>query len=408
MAPEWVMGLIGDITLTKGLAGLAILSLTILVAINGRLWQTLAGSPTLSLAEPPPPIPADTLTVIIPAYNEANNIEACVGHVLASTSDPIQVVVVDDQSTDETWALLNNLATQSPDPRLRLLAGAARPEGWVGKNWACHQGSLVAETPYLLFLDCDVRLQPGSLEAILVQGMATGAGLLSVGPQVRCGCLAEWLVQPLMVAILATAYDFAAVNAPEKTNAFAFGPIMLFQRQAYEQVGGHAAVADQVVEDVALANRIKGAGLNLKQALSGSLATIRMYANGQQLWEGWTKNWYMGLGQRLDLALGVCLGILLVTVAPWWILLVALIRRDPLGVGLGGLGLVAQISIRWQLQSKAGLPMRYGWLTWLGGLVTVCIILASAYKTLTGHGWTWRGRPLTKNPLGATRYSEHS
>lgn len=383
----------------------AVLSLMLLVGINLRLGFCLAGSPKLVPPDPDPsmarPIPADTLTVILPAYNEAENIQPCIRAIVASTQDPIHVIVVDDQSQDATWTLLQELAQELHDPRLHLVAGQDRPPGWLGKTWACHQGSQKATTPYLLFIDCDVRLQPGSLESMVALAQASPPGLISVGPQVQCGCLAEWLVQPLMMAILAVGYDLAAVNDPQRQHAFAFGPIMFFHRQAYQAIGGHAAVRDQVVEDVALAGLIKGAGWNLKQVLGGSLAQVRMYTSGSQLWEGWTKNWFLGLHKRLELALAAVFGILLVTVIPWASLVVGGLLRDPWLASLGGLGIAVQVGIRWQLQTWAGLPMRYLWLTWLGGLVTASIVVASVYKTLTGRGWTWRGRSLRLGQSGS-------
>ncbi|MEN9240225.1 MAG: glycosyltransferase family 2 protein [Thermostichales cyanobacterium SZTDM-1c_bins_54] len=375
-----------------------LLSGVMLVGIYLRLRQSLAAAPRLdpSLASS---IPPETLTVIIPAYNEAANIQPCLRALLGSTPDPIQVIVVDDQSQDATPTLLQTLAQELQDPRLTLISGADRPPGWVGKTWACHQGSLRARTPYVLFMDCDVRLQPGSLGAMLAMAQGQPPGLVSFAPQVVCGCLAEWLVQPLMVAILAVGFDCAAVNDPRRNQAFAFGPLMLFHRQAYQAIGGHAAVADQVVEDVALARRIKQAGYSLQLARTGPLARLRMYLSGSQLWEGWTKNWFVGLHKRWDLAAGAVLGIVLVTVVPWLGLLLAGINRE-LEWWLGaGVGILMQVAIRWELQRSAGLAPRYLWLTWLGGLITASIILASIYKTWSGRGWTWRGRPLS--PAGS-------
>ncbi len=123
--------------------------------------------------------------------------------------------------------------------------------------------------------------------------LASGSGLVSVGPQLACGCLAEWPVQPITMVILAAGYDFAAVNDPKRPKAFAFGPFLLFRRFAYEQVGGHAGVAEVVIEDVALGQRIKAAGLGLQICLGGSRVRSCMYANGAAFWEGWTKNWFL-------------------------------------------------------------------------------------------------------------------
>lgn len=246
-----------------------------------RLWRALRASPWLR--DPSPEQAAavaaamERLAVIVPAYNAAENVVGCLSSILDSTAAPLQVWLVDDDSTDATWELAQGLAAKRQDPRLHLLKGDPRPQGqtWVGKNWACAQAvAALAAQPdppdYLLFLDCDVRLESGAIEAALGHLLASGSGLVSVGPQLVCGCLAEWLVQPIMMVILAAGYDFAAVNDPKRPKAFAFGPFMLFRRSAYEQVGGHAGVAEVVIEDVALGQRIKAAGLGLQICLGGA------------------------------------------------------------------------------------------------------------------------------------------
>ncbi|HIK20582.1 MAG TPA: glycosyltransferase [Synechococcus sp. M44_DOE_062] len=338
----------------------------------------------------------ERLAVIVPAYNEAENVVGCLSSILDSTSAPLQVWLVDDESTDATWDLAQALAAKRQDPRLHLLKGDPRPKDrtWVGKNWACTQAVARIEADYLLFLDCDVRLGSGAIEAALGHLLESGSGLVSVGPQLLCGCLAEWLVQPIMMTILAVGYNFAAVNDPKSSKAFAFGPFMLFRRSAYEQVGGHAGVADVVIEDVALGQRIKAQGLGLRICLGGLRVRSRMYANGAALWEGWTKNWFLGLERNwvlAVLAMGTVLGICSL---PWLGVILAVVTGS-LGVLLASLtGILAQLTIRLLLQHWAHLPLHYWWLTAVGGWATAAIILASAIRTTTGRNWTWRGRSL--------------
>ena len=386
---------------------LALTALAIgLVAL--RLWRALQASPWLR--DPPPEQAAavaaamERLAVIVPAYNEAENVVGCLSSILDSTPAPLQVWLVDDESTDATWELAQALAAERRDPRLHLLKGDPRPKGqtWVGKNWACAQAvAALATRPdppdYLLFLDCDVRLGPGAIEAALWSLLESGSGLVSVGPQVVCGCLAEWLVQPIMMVILAAGYDFAAVNDPKSPKAFAFGPCMLFRRSAYEQVGGHASVADVVIEDVALGQRVKASGLGLEIRLGGPRVRSRMYANGAALWEGWTKNWFLGLDRNWALAVLAMVTVLSLCSLPWLGLILALATGSPQVLAASLAGILAQGAIRLLLKHWAHLPLRYWWLTAAGGWVTAAIILASALRTTTGRNWTWRGRPLAAN-----------
>ncbi|PIK85724.1 glycosyl transferase [Synechococcus sp. 63AY4M2] len=370
-----------------------------------RLWRALRASPWLR--DPSPEQAAavaaamERLAVIVPAYNEAENVVGCLSSILDSTAAPLQVWLVDDDSTDATWELAQGLAAKRQDPRLHLLKGDPRPQGqtWVGKNWACAQAvAALAAQPdppdYLLFLDCDVRLESGAIEAALGHLLASGSGLVSVGPQLVCGCLAEWLVQPIMMVILAAGYDFAAVNDPDNPKAFAFGPFMLFRRSAYEQVGGHAGVAEVVIEDVALGQRIKAAGLGLQICLGGPRVRSRMYANGAALWEGWTKNWFLGLERNWALAV-LAMGTVLGICSLPWLGVILAGATGSLEVLLASLaGILAQLAIRLLLRHWAHLPLRYWWLTAVGGWATAAIILASAIRTTTGRNWTWRGRSL--------------
>jgi hypothetical protein len=369
-----------------------------------KLKWVLENSPPLAgIATQATAAPEATIGVIVPAYNEAANVVACLSSILDSTDQPIQLWLVDDGCTDATWHLAQTLAETRQDRRLHLLSGQPRPSDqvWVGKNWACAQAVQQVHTDYLLFLDCDVRLQPGAIEAAVALAETDQTGLLTLWPQILCGCFAEWLVQPIMMAILAVGYDFAAVNDPQRSKAFAFGPFMLFRRQAYEAIGGHAAVADQVVEDVQLAQRIKQAGLGLAIRRSGGGVQTRMYENGSSLWEGWTKNWFLGLGQRWEWVLITVAGLLLVCSLPWLGAISSTLTRDPLWFSLSLAGILGQLGMRWILDQQTQLPLKYWWLTGVGGLVTAAIVLASAYRTSTGKGWTWRGRSLSS----ASRHS---
>ncbi|MEN9210120.1 MAG: glycosyltransferase family 2 protein [Thermostichus sp. DG_1_6_bins_120] len=405
---KWVVAGI-RIPLDKALAypdwfsGVLFLTALLVALVAVRLWQALRASPWLE--EVPAERAAEVaaamarLAVIVPAYNEAQNVVDCLTSILESTSAPIQVWLVDDDSTDTTWELAQALANQRQDPRLHLLKGDPRPQGqvWVGKNWACAQAVAAIEADYLLFLDCDVRLGPGAIEAALLHLLETESGLITVGPQLVCGCLAEWLVQPIMMTILAVGYNFAAVNDPNSSKAFAFGPFMLFRRSAYEQVGGHAGVADVVVEDVTLGQRIKAAGLGLQVRLGGGRVRSRMYADGAALWEGWTKNWFLGLERNWFLAWSAIGTILMICSLPWLGFMVGIATFNT-GLLLASLtGIAAQLGIRGLLKHWADLPMRYWWLTGLGGWVTAAIVLASAIRTSTGRNWTWRGRSLAAN-----------
>jgi cellulose synthase/poly-beta-1,6-N-acetylglucosamine synthase-like glycosyltransferase len=345
------------------------------------------------------------IAVVIPAYNEAENIRECVLAVLAATqSSQMQVWVVDDQSIDPTLAIVQALQQELGDPRLQVLASAPRPQGeiWVGKNWACFQATQQIQTEFLLFLDADVRLKLGAIEGALQVMQSEQVDLLTVLPTIVCGCLGEWLAQPLIISLLAVGLSFAEVNDPESETVFAVGPFMLFRRNAYESLGGHLAVASEVVEDVELARRIKQKGLKLKYGLGHDLAAVQMYRSAATLWEGWTKNWYLGSRRNLLGTLYTAAIVLWTCTGPWLGLLLLLGTVVTSGVSLlHGLAIALALAsialhywLRCDVERLAAIPRRYWWLTGVGGVFVAAIAIASIIKTETGWGWTWRGRSL--------------
>jgi glycosyltransferase involved in cell wall biosynthesis len=361
----------------------------------------------------PATIPAvsGSIDVMIPAYNEALNIEACVRSVLNSTalgSTQLSVWVVDDQSNDRTWEILTQLALEGDD-RLKVLRGTDRPEGevWMGKNWACAQAMDQATGDYVLFIDADVQLTPGSIETAVSAAMTNQWDLLTGWPTIVCGCLGEWIAQPIVASMFSLSFQPETIENPKSETMFAVGPFMLFRRGAYDRVGGHRALRSEIVEDVELARAIQALGLSLHFGYLGDLALLRMYRTFGALWEGWTKNWHLGSQRNTKATFYSALIAVLAFSLPWISVgLTAANLSQALPSGglqvwvLGAIGLVAvlflirQYQIRQRLETVMNLSARYWWLSGLGGLVVAAIAIASWVKTETGWGWTWRGRSL--------------
>ncbi|MFG6106616.1 glycosyltransferase family 2 protein [Leptothoe sp. EHU-05/26/07-4] len=390
----------------SGLWSLALAVATVAIAIfHRRLQASLATAPRLPLLQTSPnSLPA--VSLIIPAYNESVNITECLDAALASHLPhpaDLQVIVADDESTDNTADLAAAVALT--DDRVQVFTVPPRPTdiSWRGKTWACANAVEKAVGDYVLFIDADVRLEPDAIATALTDCQKHDADLLSCGPGIICGCLAEWLVQPVMMSCIAVGFNFEAVNDPKDTStAFAAGPFMLFRRSAYDRIGGHRAVATETVEDVELAKLVKGSGLKLRYLLSTDLIKVRMYRSFAALWEGWTKNFYEGGGRNLGATLYSAFALSLIFVMPWLGLVTGL-WNSLFGGGVGwwvvtGLGVCSvalQVYMRWAAQRVFNQPFRYWWLGWLSGGIVVAIALTSIIKTETGWGWTWRGRSLS-------------
>jgi GT2 family glycosyltransferase len=391
-----------DATATASASATSTAPATASVTATASATATATASVALALAN-------TSLTVVVPAYNEAANIAACLTSLLRS-EDPCgdwQVLLVDDRSSDATLAIAQEAAGAcgATEPRFSLLDAGPRPVGerWVGKNWACSRAMEQVVSEWVLFVDADVRLQPATLRRALSQATMDGADLLSLAPRLSCGCLAEWLVQPIMASLLGLGFPIEAANDPASAVAFAAGPFMLFRRSAYLAIGGHRALAAEVVEDLALARRIKQGGHRLRYLLALDGLELRMYSDFASLWEGWTKNWLLGLDGDVARALAASSVVLLMFSGPWLLAAVAaplavglpgqrLVLLAALALGLAGIGL--QLVLRLWIRRQFQLPITFWWLMGAGGLVVAAIGPVSVWRTLSGRGWTWKGRPL--------------
>ena len=233
------------------------------------------------------------ISAIIPARDEEDNIAASVAS-LAMQPEIAEIIVVNDQSTDRTGEILARLTMTVP--KLKILESTSLPEGWIGKNHAVWIAVQHANCEWLLFSDADTVHLPGSAARALDDARAFDAALVSYSPEQITGSLAERALIPFIYCRLARKFDFARVNDSSLPDAAANGQFLMIHRDAYEKIGGHRAVADAVLEDVALARRVKQAGFRLHFASGQGIVQTRMYRSFTALWQGWTKNLYLLLG----------------------------------------------------------------------------------------------------------------
>jgi glycosyltransferase involved in cell wall biosynthesis len=226
------------------------------------------------------------ISLLVPARDEAHKLPTALAGLLAQ--DVTEIVVLDDQSSDSTAAIVRRAA--EADPRVRLVRGTPTPPGWTGKNWACQQLAMTACGDILLFCDADVLLAPGAVDACWAQMCAQHAEVFSVFPRQRTVTLGERLLVPLIDDVLLAFLPHRLLRLPVPSAATANGQLLMFQRSAYDVLGGHAAVAGHINEDVALGRRTRRAGLRLGLALGGDLVSARMYPGYRQCVRGFGKS----------------------------------------------------------------------------------------------------------------------
>jgi glycosyltransferase involved in cell wall biosynthesis len=240
---------------------------------------------------------APVVTVVIPARDEEASLGSCLESLVSQDGIAFEIIVVDDGSTDRTRAIAESF------PGLRVLEPGPLPEGWSGKNNAVTVGAREARGQWLLFTDADTVHKPGSLAKAVAEATKQRADLLSYSPEQDVHGFWEQAVMPVIFAELARKYPPSRISDPATKLAAANGQYLLVSREAYDAIGGHAAVAGSLLEDVALAQRIKAAGYRITFRNGGDAVHTRMYRSFRQLREGWTKNLALLFPSAIALAL---------------------------------------------------------------------------------------------------------
>ena len=374
-------------------------------------WITDAGrTPRLRRRPIDLPDPCPTVSVVIPARNEEDNIAACLRSVLGSEYDALRVVLVDDRSTDRTAEIAGEIAAD--DTRLTVLAGEERPFGWAGKNWAIHQGAQASSGEFVLILDADTAIEPTTVAAAVAEACRSEAGLLTLFPRVAMRTVWERAILPVLS--ITAPYRVDRINDPDDPEANAFGYFLLFRRSVYEAIGGHEAIRDKVVEDFHIAHRTKRQGHRLRMVVGSELLTKAFGPGFGDIRQGFVKNFMDVLQSRRLLAalafapLTLLAGFLLL---PWvglahgaWVLVgswTGAATSWKLGVSILGISLMLLMTvqvIRRLMRLVFELDDGGIWLQPLGVLLVMLVWYEAIGRILLGMPMRWRGRAYAARP----------
>lgn len=335
------------------------------------------------------------VSILVPARDEETNIGPCVRSLLAQAYPDFEVLVLDDHSNDGTARALADLTTEGG--QLKVLKGSPLPAGWLGKHWACYQLAQVADGELLLFTDADTRHHPYMLCNAVAALLAEDADLLTALPQQEIVSWAEQLLVPIIPWSIFVVLPLGLAHCLRlPVLSVAIGQFMLFRRRAYEQVGGHAAVKGNIVDDIALGRKIKAHGLCWRLVDGSRYIRCRMYHNFQEVYNGLSKNLFAVFNSNVPLFILIWLWLGLVFLEPLLVLTWGVIGgRLP----AWPLAQLASISVTGSLLLWAITYWRFGFPLYLAPLYPVTILLAilvamrSMALTLTGQA-TWKGRTL--------------
>lgn len=372
-----------------------------LLLARGGYWRV---SPRLV---PPPaddPLPHPPVVAVIPARNEADVLPETLPTVLAQRyPGPFRVVLLDDRSEDGTATAAKNAAAIFATDRLQIVPGAPLPSGWSGKVWAMHQGALAAchqaERPEFLWLtDADVAHEPWVLQALVDRAETEQLDLVSAMARLRVDSAWDRLLVPAFVYFFAKLYPFRFVGDPRRRNAGAAGGCILVRRGTLERAGGFEAIRSALIDDCALARRIKRAGGRLWLGFSRGVTSVRRYGRLASVWAMVARSAYTQLGHSPPMVIGTVIGMLFLYALPPAACLggaVAAALAVP-----GALALAVIGGAGWVLMAASFVPIvrHHGVGPWCAGslpaagVLYTAMVISSAWRHARGRGGAWKGR----------------
>lgn len=370
--------------------------------VAALLWTWLPAVPfsltLLNLATWPrgrrDPARRPSVSVLIPARNEQRNIEACVRACLGAGYPLHEIIVYDDQSTDATPHILQ--ALQREQPSLRVVQGGALPAGWVGKAHACHQLTHRASGDVLLFVDADTTLEPGGVArmlSLLYPRRGSGADVVSAVPRQRMVGFGERLLVPLLHLTYTSWLPLLLVQHSRDPRFIAAnGQLLALRHEAAVLLGGFSAVASEIVDDVAFCRHAKARGARVVFADGFRIARCRMYHSFREVWDGFSKNLYEGLGGQ-PLRLGAVVALYLgAFVAPYVTLALALALPSWAALApTAACGVALNVALRALLALRFRHPLE-GVLLHPLSVLTLCGLALNSYRCTRRGALAWAGR----------------
>ncbi len=348
------------------------------------------------------------VSVIVPARNEESGLAACLQSLLTQSGVAFEIIVVDDHSTDRTREIAQSfVALGAPDassggnspPTVHVIEAGPLSADWTGKNNALVSGAKIAHGNWLLFTDADTTHLPGSLARALAEAREHNADMLSYSPEQIAITFWEVATMPVIFAELARQYSPSKVRDPKSPVAAANGQYILIKREVYDAVGGHAAMADQILEDVALARAVKRSGRKIFFRYASDAVRTRMYRNFAQLREGWTKNLALLFPHPARLAM--------TTISFWalpWMLLALSVATHHWW--LSALGAIA-FSRNTGVLRRANFDLTMEFLGALFGYPMFAYLLLRSKRAYAKGNISWKGRTYPDSAVRKEHFASH-
>ncbi len=327
------------------------------------------------------------VSLLVPVRNEEGNISACLSGLRKQTFQNLQILVLNDHSVDDTWAIA--AAHVSEDARINLIEGEPLPSGWTGKNWACHQLAQHAKGDILIFTDADNRYHPYAVAHTVGWMKRLQLDGFSAFPRQHTGTFFEKLVIPVVDLFVYGMLPLRLVYLTRFPSlSAANGQWIAFTRQTYRKIGGHQSVRGEIVEDVALARRLKRKGLRMATAAGTDMVWARMYHSAREVWEGLSKNMFGLVNYSLPLFFAVVLLLLMSMVLSYGLLAFPQFRLH--AAGFVGANMLFRGLLAWRFRH----PFLTSVLLHPFGILAALVISVNSVRIVKSGRVTWKGRQI--------------
>ena len=373
------------------MVGVAVAWVVLLTGMARHIRMT----PRLEMA--PAKTKAPRVSVILPARNEEAYIGRCLQTLSNQDYPEFEVIAVNDSSEDATGDIIRRCA--AADPRIIPVDARPKPDGWVGKNWACMEGYAKAGSRLLLFTDADTCFEPGVISAAVRRMETDGLDALTAIPRIRANDLLTKITLPVLSTFLHTRFSAVRVNDPRKKTGYFFGSFFVISRDVYEAVGTHSGVRQDIIEDGALGRKVKEAGHRMKMVLADEHIDAVWARDGRTLWNGLKRLMVPLYLQSSGMAAGILAAVAFLLFLPFP--LAAYSASWSVGVSSAILGVAASAASLLALCGAAvetrilRIPLRYCLACPLGGALITAGFLAGALGARGRNSVSWRGRGYT-------------
>ena len=332
------------------------------------------------------------ISILVPARNEEDTIEACIRSLCEQDYDNYEVIVLNDHSQDATGDILHQLQSEYCD-RLSVIEGTLLPNHWIGKPHACHQLSLKASGEYILFTDADTIHDRHSISSLISYAQKHKIDMLSAVPKQQLHLFWEHVAVPFIHTLYLTYLPHDLImNNPNPQFAAANGQALLFKRESYLEIGGHTSVSSSIAEDIDLAIRMKSFGKRLCHSSALEIISCRMYRTSRDVFTGFSKNVFATMHFDIYKLLFFVTHLFFTYVFPFIALIIGIVFNESLIMIFSGTSILLGMSLRTIIAMYFGYPMWHAFLHGLTAFTFIVFAIYSAIWSMKKNGTEWKGR----------------